>query len=81
MPLALAITRDGNTIATGHIDGGVMLWDVRQCRAGAVAPLREWRDQAQPVCAIASMPQVHAIFCDQRCEVHDPVNKFPCRAG
>ncbi|EFJ40916.1 hypothetical protein VOLCADRAFT_119815 [Volvox carteri f. nagariensis] len=41
--LAVSVSRDGNTVVTGHLDGSVLLWDVRQCRAGAAAPLMELR--------------------------------------
>ncbi|KAG2445013.1 hypothetical protein HYH02_008882 [Chlamydomonas schloesseri] len=54
MPLALAASRDGNTLVTGHLDGSVFLWDVRQCKAGAAAPLMETRDSQQPVVALAA---------------------------
>ncbi|GFR44692.1 hypothetical protein Agub_g5990, partial [Astrephomene gubernaculifera] len=56
MPLSLALSGDGNTVVTGHLDGSVLLWDVRQCRAGAAAPLLETRDQSQPLVALATLP-------------------------
>ncbi|KAG2495946.1 hypothetical protein HYH03_005876 [Edaphochlamys debaryana] len=54
MPLSLAVSRDANTLVTGHLDGSVLLWDLRQCRSGAAAPLLEARDQSQPVVAVAA---------------------------
>ncbi|PNH05539.1 Protein tipD [Tetrabaena socialis] len=45
MPLSLVLSADSNTVVTGHLDGSVLLWDVRQCRAGAAAPLLELSKQ------------------------------------
>ncbi|GLC47015.1 hypothetical protein PLESTB_001724000 [Pleodorina starrii] len=56
MPLCLAISRDGNTVVTGHLDGSVLLWDVRQCRAGAAAALVEHHDQSHPVVCVTPLP-------------------------
>ncbi|PNH08575.1 Protein tipD [Tetrabaena socialis] len=54
MPLSLVLSADGNTVVTGHLDGSVLLWDMRQCRAGAAAPLLEAHDQPHPVVALAA---------------------------
>ncbi|KIY91949.1 hypothetical protein MNEG_16014 [Monoraphidium neglectum] len=37
MPSALALSLDGTTILTGHLDGSLCLWDMRQDRAGGKA--------------------------------------------
>ena len=47
-----AVSRDGATILTGHQDGTLALWDVRQSRAGS-APLAELRDHAAAILGIS----------------------------
>ncbi|GBF89014.1 hypothetical protein Rsub_01513 [Raphidocelis subcapitata] len=52
MPSALALSLDGTTILTGHLDGSLCLWDMRQDRAGGKA-LAELRDSAQTVLSLS----------------------------
>ncbi|WIA23060.1 hypothetical protein OEZ86_009974 [Tetradesmus obliquus] len=42
MPTALCLSSDGCTLVTGHLDGTLCLWDLRQSRAGS-QPLAEVR--------------------------------------
>ncbi|KAI8474215.1 MAG: WD40-repeat-containing domain protein [Monoraphidium minutum] len=51
MPTALALSLDGTTILTGHLDGTLCIWDSRQDRAGG-KPLAELRDSAQAVLSL-----------------------------
>lgn len=41
MPNALTMSGDGNTVVTGHVDGSLNLWDMRQAGAGNAKPLAE----------------------------------------
>ncbi|GAX77778.1 hypothetical protein CEUSTIGMA_g5221.t1 [Chlamydomonas eustigma] len=54
MPSCLIMVKDGNTIATGHVDGTVSLWDSRQAARGSGSgPAVESRDHAQAICALS----------------------------
>lgn len=52
MPTALSVSNDGCTIVTGHLDGTLCLWDVRQSRAGS-QPLAEVRDHSQAILCLS----------------------------
>eukprot|EP00775_Hariotina_reticulata_P003175 gene3175-3453_t len=52
MPTALCISQDSCTIITGHLDGTLCLWDLRQSRAGS-QPLAEVRDHSQAVLCLS----------------------------
>ncbi|GIL78149.1 hypothetical protein Vretimale_7522 [Volvox reticuliferus] len=62
MPLCLALSTDGNTVVTGHLDGSVLLWDVRQCRAGSATPLVEHHDQTHPVVCLEALPSNDSVL-------------------
>lgn len=53
MPNALCLSSDGATILTGHLDGTMCLWDVRQSRAGS-QPLAQVQDHAQAILCITN---------------------------
>ncbi|MEW5307409.1 MAG: hypothetical protein WDW36_009810 [Sanguina aurantia] len=54
MPTALTMSRDGNTVVTGHVDGSLCLWDVRQCRGGSASPLGELREGMQAITCVTT---------------------------
>ncbi|KAF8066392.1 ATG16 [Scenedesmus sp. PABB004] len=53
MPTALTLSADGSTIITGHLDGTLCLWDLRQSRAGS-QPLAEVRRRQRRCAARAA---------------------------
>eukprot|EP00882_Tetradesmus_deserticola_P009279 GHRQ01009790.1.p1 GENE.GHRQ01009790.1~~GHRQ01009790.1.p1 ORF type:complete len:247 (+),score=100.18 GHRQ01009790.1:873-1613(+) len=57
MPTALCLSSDGCTLITGHLDGTLCLWDLRQSRAGS-QPLAEVRDHSQAILCLS--PTAHA---------------------
>ncbi|GIL58051.1 hypothetical protein Vafri_13255 [Volvox africanus] len=59
--LFLATVVQHNT-PPGHLDGSVLLWDVRQCRAGTATPLVEHHDQNQPVVCLAALPSNDSVL-------------------
>eukprot|EP00879_Flechtneria_rotunda_P010997 GHRR01011491.1.p1 GENE.GHRR01011491.1~~GHRR01011491.1.p1 ORF type:complete len:553 (+),score=196.54 GHRR01011491.1:156-1814(+) len=52
MPTALCLSPDGSTLITGHLDGTLCLWDLRQNRAGS-QPLAEVRDHSQAILCLS----------------------------
>uniref|UniRef100_A0A7S3QY31 Autophagy-related protein 16 domain-containing protein n=1 Tax=Dunaliella tertiolecta TaxID=3047 RepID=A0A7S3QY31_DUNTE len=54
MPNVLACSREGSVLATGHLDGSVCLWDVRQCQKGDSAPIAKCQVHAQLVTSLVA---------------------------
>uniref|UniRef100_A0A7S2QUN2 Autophagy-related protein 16 domain-containing protein n=1 Tax=Chlamydomonas chlamydogama TaxID=225041 RepID=A0A7S2QUN2_9CHLO len=53
MPNCISISRDGNNILTGHLDGTLCMWDARQARASSTSPIFEKKQHTQAICDVS----------------------------